>query len=86
MDADQGIRSTRINKKQPGDHTRKTEDRQTKRSISSRDTKMPKIIKSASSMEKQRLDILPNPKKSNPTVTKSHQDSRSNNSKASAKT
>jgi hypothetical protein len=83
---DQGIRrSTRINKKQPGDHARKTEDRQTKRSISSKDTKMPKIIKSTSSSEKQRLDILPNPKKPNPTVTKSHEDSHSNNSKASAK-
>jgi hypothetical protein len=46
---------------------------------------MPKIIKSASSIEKQWLDILPNPKKPNPTVTKSHEDSHSNNSKASAK-
>jgi hypothetical protein len=31
------------------------------------------------------LDILPNPKKVNPTVTKSHEDSHSNNSKLSAK-
>jgi hypothetical protein len=85
-DLDQGLRrSTRINKKQPDDHARKTEDRQTKRPISSRNTKMPKIIKSTSSIEKQRLDILPNPKKDNPTVTKSHQDSHSNNSKLSAK-
>jgi hypothetical protein len=53
-DIDQGIRrSARINKKQPGEHARKTEDRQTKRSVSSRDTKMPKIIKSASSVEKK---------------------------------
>jgi hypothetical protein len=43
---------------------------------------MPKIIKSASSIQRQKLDILPN---HNPTVTKSHQDSHSNNSKASAK-
>jgi BRCT domain type II-containing protein len=85
-DTDQGLRrSTRTIKKQPGDHARKTEDHQTKRSISSRHTKMPKIIKSASSIEKQRMDILPNPKKANPTVTKSHEDSHSNNSKASAK-
>jgi hypothetical protein len=46
---------------------------------------MPKIIKSTSSIEKQRMDILPNPKKANPTVTRSHEDSHSNNSKASAK-
>jgi BRCT domain type II-containing protein len=63
----------------------KTENRQTKRSISSRDTNMPKIIKSTSSIEKQKLDVLPIPKKDNPTVTKSHQDSHSNNSKSSAK-
>jgi hypothetical protein len=81
-DTDQGIRrSTRTNKKQLVDHTRKSEVHQTKRSISSKDTKMPKIIKSASSIEKQKLDILPNPKKANSTVTKSHQDSHSNNSK-----
>jgi hypothetical protein len=84
-DSDQGLRSARTNKKQSGDHTRKTEGHQTKRSISYKDTKMPKVIKSASSIEKQRLDILPNPKKANPKVTKSHQDSHSNNSKASAK-
>jgi BRCT domain type II-containing protein len=85
-DADQGIRrSTRTIKKHLGDHTRKTESHQTKRYISSKDTNMPKIMKSASSIEKQRLDILPNPKKANPTVTKSHQDSHSNYSKASAK-
>jgi hypothetical protein len=85
-DADQGLRrSTRTIKKQPGDHARKTESNQTKRSNSSRDTKMPKIIKSASFIEKQRLDILPNPKKASPTVTKSHEDSHSNKSKASAK-
>ena len=47
---------------------------------------MPKIIKSASSIEKQSLDILPNPKKTSPKVTKSHEDSHSNKSKASAKT
>ena len=85
-DADQGLRrSTRISKKQPGDHARKPQGRQTKRSMSSKDTKMPKIIKSASSIEEQKLDILPNPKKVNPTVTKSHDDSHSNNSKSSVK-
>jgi hypothetical protein len=68
-DADQGLRRS-ASKKQPGDHARKPEGCQTKRSISSKDTKMPKIIKSASSIEEQKLDILPNP-----TVTKSHEDS-----------
>jgi hypothetical protein len=85
-DAIQGLRrSARITKKQPGDHARKQQGRQTKRFISSRDTKMPKIIKSASSIEEQKLDILPNPKKVNPTVTKNHEDSHSNNSKSSVK-
>jgi hypothetical protein len=46
---------------------------------------MIKIIKSTSSIEKQKLDILPNPKKDNPKVTKSHEDSHSNNSKSSVK-
>jgi hypothetical protein len=46
---------------------------------------MHKIIKSASSIEKQRLDILPNHKKASPKVTKGHEDSHSNKSKASAK-
>jgi hypothetical protein len=45
---------------------------------------MPKIIQSTSSIEKQRLDILLNPKKSYSKVTKSHEDSHSNNSKSSA--
>jgi hypothetical protein len=82
-DADQGLRrSTRKSKKQPGDHARKPQGRQTKRSVSSKDTKMPKIIKSASSVEEQKLDILLNPKKVNTTVTESHEDSHSNNSKS----
>jgi hypothetical protein len=37
------------------------------------------------SIEEQKLDILPNPKKVHPTVTKNHEDSHSNNSKLSAK-
>jgi hypothetical protein len=77
--------STRISEKQPGDHARKPEGRQTKRSVISRDTKMPKIIKSASSIEEQKLEILPNCIKDNPTVTESHGDSHSNNSKSSFK-
>jgi hypothetical protein len=45
---------------------------------------MPKIIKSASSIEEQKVDILPNPKKVNATVTNRHEDSHSNNSKSSS--
>jgi hypothetical protein len=85
-DSDQGLRkSARKSHKQPGDHARKPQGRQTKRSVSSRETKIPKIIKSASSIEEQKLDILPNPKKVNPTVNKSYEDSHSTNSKLSAK-
>ena len=78
-------RSARISKKQPTDHARKPVGRQTKRSVSSKDTKMPKIIKSSSSTEEQKLDILHSPKKDNPTVIKSHEDSLSIKSKLSSK-
>jgi hypothetical protein len=85
-DSGQGLRrSARISKKQPGDHARKPQGHQTKRSVSSQDTKMPNIIKSASSVEEQNLNILTNPKKVNTTVTESHEDSHSNNSKSSIK-
>jgi hypothetical protein len=85
-EADQGLRrSARISKKQPGGHARRPGSRQSKRSISSKDIKMPKIIKSASSTEEQKLDILHNPNKDNPAVTKSHEDSHSNKSKPSPK-
>jgi hypothetical protein len=74
-EADQGLRrSARISKKQPGGHARRPEGRQSKRCISSKDIKMPKIIKSASSTEEQKWDILHNPNKDNPAVTKSHED------------
>jgi hypothetical protein len=75
---DQGPRrSTRIMKKQPGSHPKKTQEQQTKRPITSKDVKMPKIVKSPSSSQKQKLDILHSPKKNNPTVIKSHEDSLS---------
>jgi hypothetical protein len=38
---------------------------------------MPKIVKSPSSSQKQKLGILHSPKKNNPTVIKSHEDSPS---------
>jgi hypothetical protein len=83
-EGDQGLRrSARISIRQPGVHARRPESRQSKRSISSKDIKMPKIIKSASSTEEQKLDVLHNPNKDNPAVTKSHEDSHSDKRKPS---
>ena len=82
---DQGLRrSVRISKKQPSGHARRPEGRQ-RRSISSKDTKMPKIVKSASPTEKQKLEILRSYKKDDPTVINSHEDSHSSKSKSSSK-
>jgi hypothetical protein len=81
-EADQGLRgSARISKKQPSGHARRPESQQSKRSISSKDIKMPNIVKSASSTEEQKLDVLQNPNKDNPTVIKNHEDSHSDKSK-----
>jgi hypothetical protein len=46
---------------------------------------MPNIIKSASSSEERKLNVLHNLKKDNPTVTKSHEDTHSDKSKPSPK-
>jgi hypothetical protein len=46
---------------------------------------MIKYIKSASSTEKQKLDIRSSPKNDNPTVIKSHGDSHRSKSKSSSK-
>jgi hypothetical protein len=46
---------------------------------------MPNIIKSASSTEEQKLNVLHNPNKDNPTATNSHEDSHSDKSKPSPK-
>jgi hypothetical protein len=46
-EVDQGPRrSTRIMKKQPGSHPKRPQERQTKRPVTSKDVKMPKIVKS----------------------------------------
>jgi hypothetical protein len=80
-EADQGLRrSARISKRQSGGHARRPDGWQSKSPISSKGIKMPKIVKSASSTEEQKLDILHNPNKDNPTVTKNHEDSHSNKS------
>ena len=70
-------RSTRIMKKQPGSHPRRRQERQTKRPVTSKDVKMPKIVKSPPASQEQKLDILHNPNKISPTVIKSHEDSPS---------
>ena len=73
-EVDQGPRrSTRTMKKQPGSHPRKPQERQTKRPVTSKDVKMPKIVKSPPASQEQKLDILHSPKKNNPTVIKSHE-------------
>jgi hypothetical protein len=65
-------RSTKTMKKQPGSHPRRPQECQTKRPDTSKDVQMPKIVKSPSSSQKQKLDILHSPKKNNPPVIKSH--------------
>jgi hypothetical protein len=78
-------RSTSTLKKRPGSYRRRPQEHQTKRPVTSKDVKIPKIVKSPSSSQKPKLDILHNPKKGNPTVIKSHDDSHSNKSKSSSK-
>jgi hypothetical protein len=77
--------SARTMKKQPGNHPRRPQEQQTKRSVTSIDVKMPKIVKSPSSSQKQKLDILHSPKKNSPTVIKSDEDSPSIKSNSSSK-
>jgi hypothetical protein len=77
--------SARISKKQPCGHVRRPEGRQAKRSISAKEAKIPKSVKSASSIEKKNLEILPNPKRDYPKVIKSHEDRQSSKSKLSSK-
>ena len=60
-------------KKQPGSHPRRPQERQTKRPVTSKDVKVPKIVKSPPASQDQKLDILHSPKKNNPTVIKSHE-------------
>jgi hypothetical protein len=85
-EVDQGPRrSTRTMKEQPGNYPRRPQKRQTKRLVTSKDVKMPKIFKSPSSSQKQKLDLLQSPKKNNPTVTKSHEDSHSIKCNSSSK-
>jgi hypothetical protein len=72
-------RSSRFSKKHPGSHSRK--------SYTSTEAKMPKIVKSSSSTEKAKLETLYSPNKGSPKVIKSHDDSEKSNikSKSSSK-
>jgi hypothetical protein len=70
-------RSSRLNRKHPGSHSRKS-------SISTK-AKMPKIVKSSSSTEKAKLETLYSPNKGSPKVIKSHEDSDNSKSKSSSK-
>ena len=85
-ETDQGQRrSTRIYKKQQGGQTKRHEDRHSKSSISSKGSKMPKIVKSSSSTEEHKLEPLHSPNKRSPTVIKIHKDSDSCKVKTSSK-
>jgi hypothetical protein len=53
-------RSFRLNRKHPGSHSRK--------SYTSTEAKMPKIVKSSSSTEKAKLETLYSPNKGSPKV------------------
>jgi hypothetical protein len=74
-------RSSRLNRKHPGSHSRK--------SSTSTDAKSTKIVKSSSSTEKTKLETLYSPNKGSPKVIKSHENSensnKNNKSKSSSK-
>jgi hypothetical protein len=63
-----------LNKKHPGSHSRK--------SSTSTEAKLPKIVKSSSSTENLKLETLYSPNKSRPEVIKSHEDSENSNNKS----
>jgi hypothetical protein len=72
-------RSSIVNRKHPGIHSRK--------SYTSTEAKMPKIVKSSSSTENAKLETFYSPNKGSPKVIKSHEDSENNinKSKSSSK-
>jgi hypothetical protein len=70
-------RSYRLNRKHPGSHSRK--------SYTSTEAKMPKIVKLSSSTEKANLETLHSPNKGSPKVIKSHEDSENSNNKSKSK-
>jgi hypothetical protein len=66
-------RPSRLNMKHPGSHSRK--------SSTSTEAKIPKMVKSSSSTEKAKLKRLFSPNKGSPKVIKSHEDSENSNNK-----
>jgi hypothetical protein len=67
-------RSSRLNRKHPGSHSKK--------SYTSTEAKIPKIVMSSSSTEKAKLETLYSPNKGSPKVIKSHEDSENRNTKS----
>jgi hypothetical protein len=67
-------RSSRLNRKHLVSHSRK--------SSTSTEAKMPKIVKLSSSTEKAILGILYSPNKGSPKAIKSHEDSENSKSKS----
>jgi hypothetical protein len=67
-------RSSRLNRKHPGSHSRKYS--------TSTEAKMPKIVKSSSSTEKSKLETFYSPKKGSPKVITNHEDSDNSNNKS----
>jgi hypothetical protein len=70
-------RSSRSNRKHTGSHSRK--------SSTSTEAKLTKIVKSFSSTEKAELETLYSPNKGSPKVIKSHEDSENSKRKSSSK-
>jgi hypothetical protein len=58
--------SSRVNRKHPHSHSKK--------SYTSTEAKMPKIVKSSSSTEKAKLKTLYSPNKGSPKIIESHED------------
>jgi hypothetical protein len=67
-------RSSRLNRKYPGSHSRK--------SNTPAEAKTPKIVKSSSSIEKAKHKPICSPNKGSPKVIKSHEDSENSNNKS----
>jgi hypothetical protein len=70
-------RSSRLNRKHPGSHSRKSNTPAV--------AKMTKIVKSSSSTEKAKLETLYSPNKGSHNVIKSHEDSEYSNNKSKSK-
>jgi hypothetical protein len=68
------IRSSRLNRKHSGSHSRK--------SYTPTEAKMPKIVKSSLSTEKAKIETLYSPNKGRPKVIKNHEDSESSHNKS----